>query len=75
MPNNGWFCDLERAIKVFRDTVKTELFSSITVNALGDFVIKNEEGKKWIVTHDREPKIYEQQGHWNSKNSGWTQLN
>lgn len=73
MPNNGWFCDLERATKVFRDTVKTELFSSITVNALGDFIIKNKEGKTWIVTQDRNPIIYKKEGDW--RNGKWTQLN
>lgn len=63
----GWYGDLERGLKVFHSKVKLELFSSITVNMYGDFIVKYED-KTWLITHDDEPKVYEIKGDWkNSK--------
>lgn len=53
----GWFKDLERALKVFRDS-KPEIitFESIECDIYGDFIIKTYKGK-YIITHN-SLKIY-----------------
>lgn len=46
-----WFCDLEKAIKVFRKVCPHfETFTSIYGNAYGDFVIKY-NNDSYIVKH------------------------
>jgi len=68
---NGWFCDLLRCLEVFRDKVPMELFSKITVNAYGDFIIENEEKGKFLLKHDTL-EIWKQEGDW--KNGEWVQV-
>lgn len=53
----GWFIDLEKALKVFRDNKpEIETFDSIECNLYGDFVIKTNK-EKYIIIHN-SLKIY-----------------
>lgn len=69
---NGWFCDLIKCLEVFRDKIPMESFSSITVNAYGDFIIENEEREVYILKHNTK-EIWKKCGNW--KNGGeWIKI-
>lgn len=47
----GWFSDLEKALKVFREKKpELELFDSIESNIYGDFIIRTNK-QVYIVIH------------------------
>ena len=48
----GWFSDLEKALKVFREKKpEIETFDSIESNLYGDFVIRANR-EKYIIIHN-----------------------
>ena len=47
-----WFQDLEKALKVFQEKVRCDMFYSIQGNAWGDFVFYIDELDTYIVKHD-----------------------
>lgn len=67
-----WFCDLEKAIKVFRETFPMrDTFNSIKGNANGDFIFECDPDS-FIVKHT-DFSIWKFEGPW-KKGGRWIKI-